>query len=394
MHTIAVVGASAAGLTAAETLRREGFVGHITVIGKEVHLPYDRPPMSKQVLSGDWAAERAMLRPAAVLGELNADWRLDEHAIGLDPENRVIELAKGDRVRYDGLVIATGVRARTLAAATGLDGVFTLRTVDDALALSAQLARVDELVVIGAGVLGCEVAATARRLGKGVTVVEPLAVPLFRQFGPWLGELIGQLHRRHGVRLITGVGVAGFESIDGNVSGVALDSGGSLAARLVLVAVGSVPNVEWLAGSGLEIGNGVLCDETLLAAPGIVAAGDVANWPHRAFGRRLRLEHRTNATEQGIAAARRLRKAMPAFAPVPYFWTDQYDVKLQAYGLPSADADVTVVAGDPADGRFALRYVEDGRIQAGVTWNMPRQARALRQQIVDEVFSAPTGAEI
>jgi 3-phenylpropionate/trans-cinnamate dioxygenase ferredoxin reductase subunit len=393
MREIVVVGASAAGLTAAETLRREGFAGRITIIGNEAHLPYDRPPMSKQVLAGDWPAERATLRPAAMLDALNADWRLKEHAIGLDTANQVIELARGGRVRYDGLVITTGARARTLASAAGLGGVCTLRTVDDALALSVQLARVDKLVVIGAGVLGCEVAASARRLGKEVTVVEPLAVPLFRQFGMWLGELIGQLHRRHGVRLLTGVGVAGFESIDGSVSGVVLDNGECLAARLVLLAVGSSPNVEWLVGSGLEIGDGVLCDETLLAAPGVVAAGDVANWPHRAFGRRLRLEHRTNAGEQGIAAARRLRAAVPAFAPMPYFWTDQYDVKLQAYGLPSASAEVELAAGDPADGRFALRYVEAGRLQAGVAWNMPRHARALRQQIVDELFNAETAAE-
>jgi NADPH-dependent 2,4-dienoyl-CoA reductase/sulfur reductase-like enzyme len=381
LDRVVVVGASVAGLTAAETLRQEGFSGTLTVIGAEEHPPYDRPPLSKQVLAGTWGPERTTLRKEEALATLEAQWRLGSVASGIDTTERQVRLADGTEVGYDGLVIATGVTPRRLPFGHDLAGVHTLRSVDDALALRDGLRNAGSLVVVGAGFLGMEAAASAVALGLRVTVVDPLPTPMVRQFGPVIGEQIAALHRGHDVDLRFGVGVAELTGTDGRVDGVRLSGGTVIPAEVVLVAIGAVPETAWLAGSGLALTNGVDCDERCQAAPDIVAAGDVASWIHPGLGERVRCEHRMNATEQGRAAAKTLIGNGKPFAPVPFFWTDQYDVKVQAYGMFPEQAEPALVDGAFEEGRFTVEYRLDGAVTGVLGWNMPKETRTLRAKI-------------
>ncbi|MGQ4513238.1 FAD-dependent oxidoreductase [Streptomyces sp. DW26H14] len=377
VRDIVVVGASAAGNTAALTLRREGFDGRITMVGAEDRMPYDRPPLSKQVLDGRWAADRVEL-PAAP----DVTWRLGVPAGSLDVAGRTLTLADGARLAYDGLVLATGVAPRPLPYGHDLAGVHLLRTADDALALRAALLSAASVLVIGAGFLGAETAAVARTFGLDVTLVDPLPAPMVRQFGPRVGGLLADLHRARGVDVRMGAGVTALHGEDGRVTGATLTDGATVDADVVLVAIGSVPATGWLAGSGLSLANGVDCDELCRAAPGIVAAGDVASWPHPGLdGRRIRVEHRMNATEQAVAAARTLLGKGTPYAPVSYFWTDQYDVKIQAYGSWTEDAALTVREGSPEEGKFTAVYHEKGVITGALGWNMPRATRQLRASL-------------
>lgn len=379
--SVLVVGASAAGLATAEALRRKGFEGRLTLLGAEAHLPYDRPPLSKQILSGDWPPERATLRPETLLSELDIDLALGEAAVSLDAAKRQVKTDRGRELAADAIVIATGVRPRALPGTAGLPGVHLLRTMEDALALRAELTASRRLVVVGDGVLGAEIAATATKLRGSVTLVGPQAAPMELQLGADTAKALAALHAERGVDLRPGVGVDELIDADGRVSGVRLATGEVLAADVVVVSIGSLPVTEWLAGSGLRVENGVVCDAHCRAAEGIWAVGDVARWHHAGLGRSLRLENRTNATEQAGAVAAGILGAAAAYAPVPYFWTDQYDVKIQVYGLPGPHAETEVVEGDPADGRFVLRCNENGRVSAIVGWNMPKQARLRRAEI-------------
>jgi len=380
---VVVVGVSAAGLTAAETLRRGGYAGRLMLVDGDTRPPYDRPPLSKQLLRGEWAEEKLTLRPPAALEGLDADWRLGVRAEHLDLESREIGLSDGSRVGFDGLVIATGVRPRTLPFADGRRGVHVLRSVEDALALQREMVPGAAVVIVGAGFLGTEAAAVASVLGCRVTVIDPLDLPLERQLGRRIGTRVAQLHRAHGVQLLGGSGVTDIRETDGRVRALVLQDGREIAADVVLIAIGAEPVTDWLSGSGLVLENGVHCDEFCQAAPGIVAAGDVASWQHPILGR-LRLEHRMNATEQGMAAARTLLGERIPFSPVPYFWSDQYDVRIQVYGRPTA-ADFTAVEGAFDDGPFAaVQRDESGRITAVAGWNMPRRLRELRQELVNQ----------
>jgi NADPH-dependent 2,4-dienoyl-CoA reductase/sulfur reductase-like enzyme len=381
---VVVVGASAAGLTAAETLRREGYAGRLTLVGDEDHLPYDRPPLSKQVLSGVWEPKRTALLREADLTSLDADWVLGTSATGLDVASRHVRLSDGGGLDYDGLVIATGVTPRRLPYGHDLDGVHVLHTVEDALALRKALLSGPNVVVVGAGFLGAEAAAVARQLGLEVTLVDPLPAPMIRQFGDRIGGLVARLHADHGVRVLTGIGVNALVGAAGRVIGVELADGETLGADLVLVAIGSVPATEWLCGAGLSLSNGVDCDSFCRAAPRIVAAGDVASWAHPDLGARIRVEHRTNATEQGIAAAMTLLGRGEPFSPLPYFWTDQFDVKIQMYGTMPHGAEIAFVRGDPADGKFAALYGWQRRVVGALGWNAPRELSRLRQHVVDK----------
>ncbi|GCD33315.1 pyridine nucleotide-disulfide oxidoreductase [Streptomyces chrestomyceticus JCM 4735] len=404
---IAVVGASAAGLAAAEALRRFGWTGTLTLVGDEPHPPYDRPPLSKQLLQGAWQPDKLHLRAADQLDTLALDLRLGTRATGLDTATRTLTLDSGERLACDGVIVATGVAARTLPDAAGLDGVLTLRTLEDALALKERLSGTDRrLVVVGNGVLGCEAAAVARELGHQVTLVGREALPMARTVGPQIGELLAAEHQEHGVHLRTAA-VDGFEA-DGDgparhVTAVRLADGTRLPADTVLVAIGSEPAVGWLRGDpALDTADGLRCDAYCAAAPGIYAAGDVARWQHPVHGRHLRVEHRMNATEQGMAAARNLlaeleetlpeggdgalapaagRERRP-FTPVPYFWSDQYGLKIQAYGvLNGADRSEATVL-DPDARKAVALYGRDGQATGILAIGVPpRQTRGLRALI-------------
>lgn len=383
-----MVGASLAGLQAAETLRHEGYEGSLVVIGAEDHTPYDRPPLSKQVLAGDWDADRITL--PAFKDDLEVTWRLGCRAVGLDVAERRLHLDDGSTLAPDGIVVATGARARSLPGAEALAGVFTLRTLDDSLALRAAFAEDPErVVVVGAGFIGAEVAATARKQGLAVTLVEPLAAPLARVLGAEVGQVVADLHRDEGVDVRLGVGVAGLRGTD-RVTGVDLTDGTSIDASVVVIGIGVIPNTEWLADSGLTLDpdGGLHCDATCLAAPGIVAAGDVASWPNPVFDdERMRVEHWDHAFEQGAHAARTLLAgdAATAHATVPWFWSDQYDRKIQLAGRPGPDDTVEVVQGSLEERRFVALYGRAGRLQAVLGMNRPRGVVQLRPLIAEGI---------
>jgi 3-phenylpropionate/trans-cinnamate dioxygenase ferredoxin reductase component len=379
---VVVVGASLAGLRAAEELRHRGFGGRLTVVGDEEHRPYDRPPLSKQVLAGSWDLDRIELTVggAGGLDGLDVDWRLGTRATGLDPAGRRVTLAGGEELPYDGLVIATGARPRSLPGTGELPGVHTLRTLDDCLAVRADLdAGAGRVVVVGAGFIGSEVAATCRGRGCEVTVLEALPVPLGRALGDEMGSVMGELHRDHGVAVRLGVGVAGIEGA-GRVERVRLADDSVVEADLVVVGIGVTPNTGWLEGSGLALDDGVVCDATTRAAPGIVAAGDVARWPSHRFGELMRVEHWDNAIAMGEHAARRLlddladAAAPPGepYDPVPWFWSDQYDRKIQLAGRSSDADEVRVVDGSVEERRFVALYRRGDRLVGALAMNRPR----------------------
>ncbi|WP_194903823.1 NAD(P)/FAD-dependent oxidoreductase [Catenulispora rubra] len=388
---VLVVGASAAGLATAEALRRKGYAGGISVLGDEAHAPYDRPPLSKQVLSGAWEPARAVLRPPEALSALDAEFVLGDSAIALDVEARTVRVNSGRDLQADAIVIATGMRARKLPGQDHLSGVHVLRSLDDALALRQALSACSQLVVVGEGVLGAEIAATARTLGLDVTMTGPQLAPMALQVGSLVAGVLAELHTERGVKLRLGDGVAGLVGEEGRVAGVRLASGAVLPADVVVVAIGATPTTEWLTDSGLRLDNGVVCDSRCRAAEGIYAVGDVARWHHEQLGRLIRLENRTNVTEQADAVAGAILGEDRPYVPVPYFWTDQFDTKIQVHGVLPVDAEVDVVEGDVAARRFVARYHSGGLVTGVLGWNMPKQARLWRQKVVDALPAlAPT----
>jgi NADPH-dependent 2,4-dienoyl-CoA reductase/sulfur reductase-like enzyme len=381
--TIAVVGASLAGLRAAETLRAEGYGGRIVLIGAETHEPYDRPPLSKQLLAGTWGLDRVRLREPEKINALELDLRLGHRAISLDVEGHSLELDTGDRVRYDGAVIATGAHARVLPDTAHLEGVHTLRTLEDCFAVGGDvIGEGRRLVVVGAGFIGSEVAATCCRLGVHVTVLEALPVPLARVLGDRMGAACAALHSDNGVEVRAGVAVARLVTTDGaRVSAVALIDGSVIEADVVVVGIGVVPTTDWMADSGLDVDNGVLADATLHGADDVVVAGDLARWFDQRIGAEIRIEHWTNAAEQGVAAARSLlvgRDQAEPYTPVPYFWSDQYETKIQVIGHPHPDDEVIVVDGSVDERRFVALYGRAGKLTAALGFSRPRQLMGFR----------------
>ncbi|CAB4655323.1 unannotated protein [freshwater metagenome] len=383
MERIAIVGASLAGLRCAESLRREGFTGALTIVGAEEHLPYDRPPLSKEFLTAEFEAERLALR-AAPYEDLKADLILGQRAQSLNLEARSITLASGGEVDFDGLVIATGAAPRSLAIADGISGVMTLRTLDDAARLKAAIEERKRICVIGAGFIGSEVAATARGLGLNVTVLEAGDQPMLRGVGPIIGETLAELHRSNGVDLRTGVEIESIEQIGEEVR-VNIAGEASVDCDLVLLAVGAAPVTQWLESSGLTLDDGVVCDATLLAAPGVVCAGDVARWPNPLFGgESMRVEHWTNAVEQGMHAAKRLLsddESAPEFSTVPFVWSEQYGIKIQAAGRFSGEDRMEVVHSGTDDARLVAIFERHGGISGVIGFSEPRRVMQYRRLI-------------
>jgi 3-phenylpropionate/trans-cinnamate dioxygenase ferredoxin reductase subunit len=382
-HRTVVVGASLAGLRVAEGLRQRGYDGEILLIGDEVHPPYDRPPLSKQVLIGAWEAEKAYLRTADELTEKRIAHRHSTRATGLELAGAggAVRCADGTEERYDELVIATGARART-APGWQLPGVQTLRTLEDVTALTSALAGRPRVAVVGGGFIGAEVASAARTQDLEVTLLEVLPAPLSRVLGQYVGEVCQRLYERNGVRVLAGITVQRMEvGADGRVRGVRLGDGTVVDSDLVVVGIGAVPNTDWLVESGLEVDNGVVCDASGGAADHVWAVGDVARWHHPVFGEQIRVEHWTHATEQANHVARLLAGERPGpLSAVPYVWSDQFGTKIQIAGRPSAEATFVVASGEPDEARFVALYVDEARVVGAVSFDNPRaiaRARAL-----------------
>jgi NADPH-dependent 2,4-dienoyl-CoA reductase/sulfur reductase-like enzyme len=383
--TIVIVGASLAGMRAAEEIRHLGHTGRVVIVGDELHPPYDRPPLSKQFLAGTWDEARIHHHTPDKLDGFGLEFRLGQWAASLDTEARTLA-CDGQELHYDGLIIATGARARPWPDTEDMDHVHILRSLEDAQSIRSDLLAAGEgarVVVIGAGFIGSEVAATCRGLGATVTVVEALPTPLGRVLGDQMGDAVAQLHRNRGVTLRTGVGVDHLAegSGDGPAATVHLSDGTRLDADLVVVGIGVVPATAWLDGSGLTIDDGVVCTDALFAADRVTAAGDVARWTAPALGESVRVEHWTNAAEGGAVAARNLLAGSSAavpYDPLFFFWSDQYETKIQVIGLPGPDDEVVVVDGSVEDGKLVALYRRGDRLRAALAFSRARQLMAYR----------------
>ena len=369
-RTFAIAGAGLAGAKAAETLRAEGFDGRVLLIGAETERPYERPPLSKDYLRGE--AERATIyvHDEGFYAANEIELRLGRSVGALDAGARELTLDDGERIRYDRLLLATGAEPRRLDVPGGeLDGVRYLRSVTNSDALRERLDGAGSVVVVGGGWIGCEVAASARQRGLDVTLVEPQSVPLERVLGAELGAFYRDVHADHGVRVITGVGVAAFDGREA-VERVRLDDGRSLDCDLVVVGVGVRPRSGLAEAAGLAVDDGIVVDERLeTSAPGVFAAGDVASARHPFYGRHVRVEHWATALHQGPAAARSMLGAAAPYDRLPYFFSDQYDVGMEYTGW-ALEWDRVVLRGDPASRELIAFWLAGERVVAGMNVNV------------------------
>ena len=374
---IVIVGGGLAAARTAEQLRRSEYAGPVTIVSDEVHLPYDRPPLSKEVLRKE--VDDVALKPREFYDENNITLRLGAAATGLDTAAQTLTLSDGTSLGYDELVIATGLVPRRIPAFPDLDGIRVLRSFDESMALREHALKAQRAVVVGAGFIGCEVAASLRSLGVDVVLVEPQPTPLASVLGEQIGELVTRLHRDEGVDVRTGIGVAEVRGA-GHVETVVLTDGSELPSDLVVVGIGSRPATEWLQGSGVEVDNGVICDEAgRTSAPNVWALGDVASW-RDATGHQARVEHWSNVADQArVVVPAMLGQEVPSVTVVPYFWSDQYDVKIQCLGEPEATDTVHLVEDD---GRKFLAYYErDGVVVGVVGGGMPGKVMKARGKI-------------
>ena len=374
---VLIVGGGLAAARTAEQLRRSEYTGPITIVSDEVHVPYDRPPLSQEVLRKE--VDDVALKPREWYDEQNITLRLGSAAAGLDTAAQTVTLSDGAVIGYDQLVIATGLVPRRIPAFPDLEGIRVLRSFDESMALREHATAAQRAVIVGAGFIGCEVAASLRSLGVDVVLVEPQPTPLAAVLGEQIGGLVARLHREEGVDVRLGVGVAEVRG-DGHVDTVVLADGTELAADVVVVGIGSKPATDWLADTGIEVDNGVICDEAgRTSAPNVWALGDVASW-RDAAGHQGRVEHWSNVADQArVVVPAMLGQDMPDIVVVPYFWSDQYDVKIQCLGEPEATDTVHVVEDD---GRKFLAYYErDGVLVGVVGGGMPGKVMKARGKI-------------
>lgn len=387
---IVIVGAGQAGIKAAETLRMKGHDGEILLIGEESWPPYQRPPLSKAYLKGELSEDRLFLKAADYYEKARIMLTTGSRVAAIDPIGHQMTFADGRTQSWSKLLLATGTRARTLPLSGGdLDGVFALRGIDDTKRIGLALDSAKSVAIVGGGYIGMEFAAVARSLGKQVTVIEAQDRILKRSVAPVISQFLQDLHEGHGVRLALGQGVARIAGSE-RVEGVELASGEIVAADLVLVAAGAVPVIELAEAAGIAVDRGIVVDEACRTnVPDVFAAGDCTIFPSRRYGRRIGLESVQNASDQGKAAALSMLGEETVYDPVPWFWSDQYDVKLQIAGL-SAGYDRTELVGDPGEGRFALRYFAGDTLLAVDAINDPRSHMMARKEIAvsDQALAA------
>jgi NADPH-dependent 2,4-dienoyl-CoA reductase/sulfur reductase-like enzyme len=384
-RTVAIVGSSVGGVRTAKALRSQGFTGRVVVIGGEAHLPYDKPPLSKQFLAGTWDQSRVTMLTAEDAEQADIELRLGSPAERLDMADRAVVLANGTRVAHDVLVVATGAAARPSPWSVE-SGIHVVRTLDETRELARALAATGPVVVVGGGFIGAEVAATAHAAGRDVTIVDPLVAPIGRIVGDELGAMLAGVHARHGVRTRFGIGVESVEGREGDLL-VTLTDGATLPAATVVVGIGAIPNDGWLASSGLLIDDGVVCDEFCRTVdhPDVYAVGDVARWHHPGHQEDVRVEHWTNAAEQSACVAHNIchPDMLRAYAPTEYVWSDQYDWKIQIAGRPNRSALQRIIGdveGDTAQAA-AVYGDRDGLLRGAVTVNWPKALMMCRRMI-------------
>jgi 3-phenylpropionate/trans-cinnamate dioxygenase ferredoxin reductase subunit len=381
-HTIAIVGTGQAGGWAAQTLRKEGYVGRVVLIGDEPHIPYERPPLSKAVLAGEATADSTYLVKREAFDALALEWRPSVRVTAIDRAAKQLRMSTGEPIGYNKLILCNGGRARTLPVpGADLPGIFTLRNIEDAKALGQVLVPGKRLVVVGGGWIGLEVAATARKKGLAVTVVEAMDRLCERTVPPEISAYLSRLHASHDTQVILGAGVAGFARADDSTLVVKLNDGAELVCDVAVIGIGLVPNDELARAAGLACDGGVLVDAQCRTSDAtIFAAGDVASWHCEWAGRRMRLESWQNAQEQGIAAARSALGIEVCHQPLPWFWSDQYDTNLQIYGMPTA-AHRIVARGAPDSDSFVLFYLDGNVVSAALGPNVARDLRFARRLI-------------
>lgn len=382
MNTTVIVGSSIGGVRAAQSLRLEGYEGEIVLVGEDPELPYDKPPLSKSILAGKVEESSICLLTREEADAGGIQLLLGVRATGLDIAHNALKLVGREPLRYDNLIIATGASARPSPWGQR-PGIHVLRSLEDARSLRASLLKGGDLVVIGAGFIGAEAAATARSLGLEVTVIDPLPIPMSRIFNPEIGHWFGDLHRNNGVTTVFGTGVEAIDGEQGSFT-IQLTDGRSIPAATVLVGIGAVPNDSWLDSSGLLVDNGVVLDEYCRAVdtPTVYGVGDVARWRHQKHGEDVRIEHWTNAVEQAACVAYNITHpdSPREYTPVEYVWSDQHDWKIQVVGRVGGNADHVIIGHPEVHGRFAALYTSDGvNLRGAAIVNWPKALLACRR---------------
>lgn len=382
---VVVAGASLAGLRTAETLRDRGFDGEIVLVGAEEHLPYDRPPLSKSLLEGRGTLDDVRLLSGDQVTALDLDLRLGRRARALDPARKALELDDDEALRYDQLVIATGSTPWMPRDWDLFEGIYPLRTIDDCLAIRSALQGSPRVAVVGGGPIGCEVASTARRLGCDVVQIEPLAAPMARVLGSEIALACAEIPLAAGVRLICGTAVEGFDG-GARVERVRLRDGRTIEADVVVVGIGARPVTDWLVESGVNVSDGVMCDDgCATSVADVYAAGDVARWFNPLFEQTMRIEHWTNASEQGAFVARALLDGRQAgsYSPVPFVWSEQYGVKFEVAGVPQPTDRIRIVEGSVAERRFVAIYECEERLTGACALNSTRSMLKFRRLLAE-----------